>query len=372
MAKQVKSAMQVLRERLNEAFKERADVIDGMLVALLSRHPFFLLGPPGTAKSAITHAICQAINGNYFQYLTGKLTKEEELFGPLSLTALKADRYKRVTKGKIPEADIVNIDEFFKMSIALQFTLLGVMNEKKYFNDDANPNIPLQTLYASSNEIPTSEELAAVYDRFVLRYHAGRIQQDTNMKDLMQNGIKLNLPSMSITQLNEEQKKAAALKISEEVTDKLLTIRREVQEQGFYVSDRKWMQSIEVIRAFAYLRGHEEVEEGDLEILENILWHSPEQKKDVRKIVQKHCNPLGEKILKIMDALADIRQNMDKTKDKDSPAFTTMVTEANSKGKQAKKSLASLGDVNANSKLKEAMVEVDKLLFDCSQHLLGL
>jgi MoxR-like ATPase len=372
MAKQVKNVMQVLRERLNEAFKERSDVVDGMLVALLSRQMMFLLGPAGTAKSALTDALCKAISGNHFQYVMGKFTTPEELYGPYSLKALEQDKYERITVRRLPWADIAFLDEIFKGSSASLNTLLPIINERLFFNGDQDPKIPLQVLFGASNEIPTTEELVALYDRFVLRYCVDRMQQDSSMKDLMLNGLVLNLPKLTMAQLTEEQDKAQALKISDEVVEKLLTIRREVQEQGFYVSDRKWLQIIKVIKAMAHLEGHAEVQEGDVEILENILWHSPDQRKDVRKIVQKHCNPLGEKILKIMDAVLELRQNMEKIKDKDSSAFTTIVTEANSKGKQAKKSLAALGDVNANAKLKGAMAEVDKLLYDCSQHLLGL
>jgi MoxR-like ATPase len=372
MSKQVKNVIQELRKALNAAFKERSDVVDGMLVALLSRQMMFLLGPAGTAKSALTDALCRAISGNHFQYLMSKFTTPEELYGPYSLKALEQDRYERVTTRRLPWADIAFLDEIFKGSSASLNTLLPIINERLFFNGDQDPKIPLQVLFGASNEIPTAEELVALYDRFVLRYCVDRMQQDSSMKDLMMKGLEMNLPTLSITQLADEQKKAQALEIPEEVVEKLLVIRREVQEQGFYVSDRKWLQIVKVVKAMAHLEGHTKVEISDLEILENILWHSPDQRKDVRKTVQKHCNPLGEKILKIMDALVEVRQGMEKIKDKDSSAFTSAVTEANSKGKQAKKSLAGLGDPASNAKLKEAMVEVDKLLYDCSQHLLGL
>ena len=43
-----------LRAELNTRFPERKDVIDGCLCAILAGEHVLLLGPPGTAKSALS------------------------------------------------------------------------------------------------------------------------------------------------------------------------------------------------------------------------------------------------------------------------------------------------------------------------------
>lgn len=55
-----------LRAELMSLFPERANVIDGLLAAVLAGEHVLLLGPPGTAKSALVRALAQAFGGSYF------------------------------------------------------------------------------------------------------------------------------------------------------------------------------------------------------------------------------------------------------------------------------------------------------------------
>src|ERR1700733_13945065 len=81
-------AIQRLRTDLNSVFPERRGVIDGALGAVLAGEHVLLLGPPGTAKSALVRAIASAFGGSYFERLLTKFSTPEELFGPISLKAL--------------------------------------------------------------------------------------------------------------------------------------------------------------------------------------------------------------------------------------------------------------------------------------------
>lgn len=354
MAKKQNSGnLQELREALQKAFRERGAIVDGMLVALLAREHMFVLGPPGTAKSALSRALCSAFKGNYFEILMTKTMAPEEIFGPLSFKALQEDKYERNLFRKLPQADIAFVDEVFKSSSAILNSLLTLMNERLYHNGTQIVQCPLQTMFGASNEIPTAEELAALYDRFALRYVTERLQDDANFISLLEEGIELKLPELTLAQLAEEQKIAAALPITREVLQILATIRREVHAEGIYVSDRKYVQAVRLVRAQAHLNKHAEVQVEDLEILENVLWQDPEQRKTIRKIVQKHINPLGEKILKIMDAVFEIPEAL--------KAKQVEGVEAHKKVKAAIDSLKKMGDSSANPKLAIALEQASKI-----------
>src|SRR6266542_2166206 len=135
-------AFQQLRSELMARFPERKEVIDGALAAVLAGEHVLLLGPPGTAKSALARAIAQAFGGIYFERLLTKFSTPEELFGPISLKALEQDRFKRVLTGKLPEAQFAFIDECFKANSAILNSLLTLVNERLYHDDGAPLNVP--------------------------------------------------------------------------------------------------------------------------------------------------------------------------------------------------------------------------------------
>ena len=71
-----------IHEELQQRFLERAEVIDGALVALVSAQHVLLVGPPGTAKSMLADEICRRLEGaRYFQWLLTRFSTPEELFG---------------------------------------------------------------------------------------------------------------------------------------------------------------------------------------------------------------------------------------------------------------------------------------------------
>jgi MoxR-like ATPase len=137
---------------------------------VLAGEHVLLLGPPGTAKSALVRAIAQAFGGTYFERLLTKFSTPEELFGPISLKALEQDRYQRVTAGKLPEAEFAFVDEVFKANSAILNSLLTAMNERLFHNDGAPTQMPLVALFGASNELPEGKELEALFDRFLLRF----------------------------------------------------------------------------------------------------------------------------------------------------------------------------------------------------------
>ncbi|WP_088256801.1 AAA family ATPase [Fimbriiglobus ruber] len=96
--------------------------------------------------------------GTRFALLLTKFTAVEELVGPVSLAALKADKYLRVTTGKLPEADYAFLDELFKGSSAILNVMLRILNERTFDAGDgvARP-VPLRLCLAASNEWPSPD-----------------------------------------------------------------------------------------------------------------------------------------------------------------------------------------------------------------------
>lgn len=74
----------------------------------------------------------------------------------------------------LPDADVAFIDEIFKANSSILNTLLTLLNERSFDNGAGRTTVPLVCLVGASNEMPESEELDALYDRFLLRRHVCR------------------------------------------------------------------------------------------------------------------------------------------------------------------------------------------------------
>lgn len=168
------------RTEPSSALIERDGEVALVLTSLVAREHVLLVGPPGCAKSLLLEAVMRWLGGTTFTCLLTRFTTPEELFGPVSVAGLKEDRYRRITTGKLPEADGCFLDEVFKGSSAILNTLLRLLNERVLDPGDGVPvECPLRLCVAASNEWPGQQdngaELQAVFDRFLLRKSVRRM-----------------------------------------------------------------------------------------------------------------------------------------------------------------------------------------------------
>lgn len=359
--------LQNLRTALKGQFLERDEVIDGMLVALLSRQHAFLLGPPGTAKSQMVSSLCSSISGaRYFQWLLTKFTTPEELFGPYSLTQLEKGKYLRIIDNKLPSSHICFLDEVFKASSAILNTLLTLMQERIFFNDNQSIQCPLISLFGAANELPQGEELAALYDRFLLRFQVGYLGEDSSFISLLKLSIN-SLPTISLQELEDYQNQAALLPIPDAILDAILKVRRDLYKEGIIASDRRWKQSLDVLRAYAFLEGKNEVDEEALMFLCHVLWSHPEQKKTILKVVGGVAAPWDARALELYDMAKEIYDNAINSDDKEQAGI-----EANKKLKKLLDEITDLEAKHPTEKIKDINSKVQAFQKEIIKACLGI
>lgn len=277
-----KSFVQI-RGNLEQAFREREGAIECIILAALSGYHTLLVGPPGTAKSALFFAFLDSFkDARRFQALVTKFGTEDQYFGPVKLSALKNDKWERNLDGRLAAVECAFLDEVFKGSDSLLNTLLSAMNERLY---NGQP-IPLRMLVGASNELPQEEILAAVYDRFLLRDVVEYVGSDAVWMDLLQNPPTY-VPStfVSLAEWDAARTAVTQVKLPEDVVRAMLQIRKELQKAGVVASDRRWIALTRVLRAAAWLDGETEVGMDHLQVLRYGLWNKPEERGAVKAVL---------------------------------------------------------------------------------------
>ncbi|QNK89870.1 AAA family ATPase [Sporosarcina sp. resist] len=284
--------LEEIKNALNAKFFEREEEIEGILVALLSRQHMLMIGPAGTAKSALSVEIAKIVQGTaYFQWLLTRFSTPEEVFGPLSLKDLEQGVYKRNTATKMPEANLVFLDEIFKANSAILNSLLTLINERLFYNNGTPVKVPLMSVIGASNEYPEEGEgLEALFDRFLLRFELDYIADETNFVSMMKGaGQNQEMPTMTMDELVQLQFFTDMVAIPDEVFEILSKIRMALRDEGIRPSDRRFKQSLSVLQAKALISQRQVVQVDDIVILENALWETVDQKDTVSLIVRSHA-----------------------------------------------------------------------------------
>jgi MoxR-like ATPase len=289
------AAFTELARHMSTQFLDKQEIIRLMIISAIAGEHMVIVGPPGTAKSAIIDMFARLIDARYFEYLLTRFTEPNELFGPVDIAAFREGKYTRRIDNMLPSAEIVFLDEIFKSNSAILNSLLHVINERKFQNGAEVVKVPLISLFAASNEVPNDENLAAMFDRFLIRVVSDNLDS-FHFADLMKKGVHLEVskmtgrrdaqkPLLSAADLRSLQSHFDTFMVfADDFLTKYKSLIFQIRSEGISVSDRRSVKMLKLFAASAVFDGRTQVHDGDFFILRHI-WNNLDQVDLLEEIV---------------------------------------------------------------------------------------
>ncbi len=278
---------------LESKFLGKDEVIRLLLIATVAGEHAVLIGPPGTAKSALIRMFARLIQAHYFEYLLTRFTEPNEIFGPVDIAAFREGRYQRRIDGMLPEAEIVFLDEVFKSNSAILNALLTLLNERRYTSGGQVLRCPLLACFGASNEVPSDETLTAIFDRFILRIRSDNLDA-YHFQDLLEKGIQHELMGLTDAQVQPlasaqeiqalHRAFAQRMRFREEFFSAYKGLVFQIRAEGVSLSDRRVVKLLKLFAASAFLDGRPEPDASDFFVLKHI-WNNEDQAAILESVV---------------------------------------------------------------------------------------
>lgn len=356
-------------DEVDAEFAERRSLIELIAIALLTRKNLFILGLPGQAKSDVINFFRKHITGTkQFATLVTKQTDEEQIFGRLDLAsiipggvsqsilakdqvynqllqeltnlenndgfhsklgemqemadkiqirikilaAIHGNKSTMITQSKIPEADIVFLDEIFKANDGILNSLLTALNERTYTNEGVSIRIPAVSFLAASNEIPNfndpnEQSLRALYDRFEIRVFTQNVESRRNRQLILEQkqsnrSQRQVITTITLNDLAAMQEEVKQIYVPPYINGLVDDIVCYLRENKIEVSDRRLFSYYPMAQAQAWLNGDTEVNKTHLDKLLYYFWQKTSDIPIIQTAIQQHCNDPYEKDIAEIEA----------------------------------------------------------------------
>src|ERR1043165_7793952 len=141
-ANQLPVRLAQLARTLESRFLGKEEVIRLLLIATVAGEHAVLIGPPGTAKSALIRTFAKLLQARYFE------------------------------------------------------SLLTLLNDRKYTSGGQVLRCPILSCFGASNEVPNDETLTAIFDRFLLRIRSDNLDA-YHFQDLLTKGVQHEIMALT-------------------------------------------------------------------------------------------------------------------------------------------------------------------------------
>lgn len=304
------TTLQTIIGELKAGLPEREVEIDLLVRSIIARsHPLFI-GEPGVAKSLLIREFMSHIDdAALFEVLLAKDTPSDQVLGPVSLAALEQDEFRRITKGKLPEANVAFLDEIFKANSTVLNALLSIINERIFHNNGHSMTVPLWTCVGASNELPGTDrdDLRAFRDRFGVTKMVDHVRTSGGLMQVLDGQLQRGrgesvageLTKISSAEIEAIQTTATEVEVPPNVRKALVELRARAESENLTISARRMFEGVKLMMAAAALDGRTEVSVEDMKVFEHVLWSDPEDHSTAYELTLDYAGAVAKKAAKL-------------------------------------------------------------------------
>ena len=280
--------LNAILRHLKNTYVGKDEIIDLMGIALVARENLFMLGPPGTAKSAMVRSLAKLLDGKTFEYLLTRFTEPNELFGPFDIRKLREGELLTYTEGMLPEANLIFMDELLNANSAILNSLLMVLNERIFRRGKETKDLPALMIVGASNHLPEDDALQALFDRFLIRVRCENVAPDL-LSNVLDAGWKLEqkkadpVDGISAEEILSLQERIGSVNL-DSIRKPYLALIQQLRNAGVQVSDRRAVKIQRLIAASALLCDRKEAILSDTWVM-RYIWDTEEQEEVIAGIV---------------------------------------------------------------------------------------
>jgi MoxR-like ATPase len=295
---------------LKAGLPEREVEIDLLVRSIIARsHPLFI-GEPGVAKSLLIRQFMSHIeDATLYEVLLAKDTPSDQVLGPVSLAALEQDEFRRITRDKLPEANVAFLDEIFKANSTVLNALLSIINERIFHNNGHSMTVPLWTCVGASNELPGTDrdDLRAFRDRFGVTKIVDHVRTSEGLMQVLDGQLArgrgeevVATPTMvTAADIEDIQRQATDVTVPANVRKALTELRARAESENLNISARRLFEGVKLMQAAAVLTGRDEVSVEDMKVFEHVLWSDPEDHSTAYELTLDYAGAVTKKAAKL-------------------------------------------------------------------------
>jgi MoxR-like ATPase len=309
------------REGMKNIVIEQDEFVDACVRALVSQTHVVAMGPGGVGKTFTGDLVERGFDLTSLYTVFRNDSKREEIFGPLSMQGLAADRYEHVMgQGYLQDVELLLADEFVD---AGRFTrqLLNALNERRFVNGATTHRIPLLSTIAMTNFTPSDPALDALMDRLPQRLWLDSELSSDGFKRILRDAVgrrgdKVNgtstqapLPITSREALGTVMHAVETCPVPDAVFEAVDELRRNADREGLvHRSPRRWQYGIALAQADAILSGRDTVSELNLRVFRLVLPNAEDEMEVAARLCKDFRDPVQTFVDSSKDVLREIEQ----------------------------------------------------------------